>query len=222
MRTLVADAARFARSISTAPGAREVWDQLKVLAAQGGFSDLVVLRRALDLPDSGRTTVLEGDATLNVAVSQSDFVRALNDLSPFSLSEARAERQIAAAVQIAGDGWVIPVLSPNARGIVVFAGSKPDMSPLLSSVLHLLAILAFARVEELLTGVSSNRHGLTAREIECLRWVARGKTDREIAEILSVSPRTARFHVENVKTKLNVETRVHAVAEAIRRQLIAA
>jgi DNA-binding CsgD family transcriptional regulator len=139
------------------------------------------------------------------------------------LQEARTgARNLRGAAQVAGDGWVVPILTATGRGVAVLAGPKPDMSPLLASVLHLLSILAFTRVEELLTGVSSNKQGLTAREIECLRWVARGKTDREIGEILSVSPRTARFHVENVKTKLNVDTRVQAVAEAIRRQLIAA
>ena len=63
---------------------------------------------------------------------------------------------------------------------------------------------------------------LTARELECLRWVSVGKTDSEIAVILSIKPRTARFHIENAKRKLGVATRVQAVAEAMRLQTIAA
>jgi DNA-binding CsgD family transcriptional regulator len=221
MRTLVAEAARIARAISTSPDPREMWTQVKTFALEHGFRELAVLRRGVDLPPSVGSTVLYGDALQSIVVTHDDFVNALVSLAPFSLGEARA-RNLRDAANAGADGWIIPVLTPLARGVVIVTGPKPDMSPLLSSVLHLLSILAFARVEEHITGVSSNRQGLTAREIECLRWVARGKTDREIAEILSVSPRTARFHVENVKTKLNVETRVHAVAEAIRRQLIAA
>ena len=44
----------------------------------------------------------------------------------------------------------------------------------------------------------------------------------EIAVILSIKPRTARFHIENAKRKLGVATRVQAVAEAMRLHTIAA
>ena len=63
---------------------------------------------------------------------------------------------------------------------------------------------------------------LSPRETECLRWAALGKTDNEIGTILSISPRTARFHVENAKRKLGVATRIQAVTAALRRGMIAA
>ena len=53
---------------------------------------------------------------------------------------------------------------------------------------------------------------LTAREREILGWVARGKTNSEIAELLWVSPSTVRKHLENVYAKLGVNTRTAAVA----------
>lgn len=56
---------------------------------------------------------------------------------------------------------------------------------------------------------------LTPREGEVLRWVARGKTDREIAALLGVSPRTVNKHLEHVYIKLGVETRTAAVMRAI-------
>ncbi len=52
---------------------------------------------------------------------------------------------------------------------------------------------------------------LTAREHEVLRWLAAGKTDRDIASILGVSPRTVQKHLEHVYDKLGVETRTAAV-----------
>lgn len=55
---------------------------------------------------------------------------------------------------------------------------------------------------------------LTAREREILSWIARGKTSREIAEILVVSPYTVRKHVEHILEKLGVPTRSAAVARA--------
>jgi DNA-binding CsgD family transcriptional regulator len=58
------------------------------------------------------------------------------------------------------------------------------------------------------------RTPLTNRESEILEWVARGKTTREIAAALFLSPHTVRKHVENILEKLQVETRSAAVARA--------
>lgn len=53
---------------------------------------------------------------------------------------------------------------------------------------------------------------LTGREQEILAWVARGKTNREIAEVLWVAPSTVRKHLENIYGKLGVKTRTAAAA----------
>jgi len=57
---------------------------------------------------------------------------------------------------------------------------------------------------------------LTAREAEVLRWIANGKTNREIAEILGISPRTINKHLEQLFPKLGVENRTAAAAKALR------
>ena len=53
---------------------------------------------------------------------------------------------------------------------------------------------------------------LTAREREVLAWVARGKTNGEIAQLLWLAPKTVGKHLENVYAKLGVSTRTAAVA----------
>ncbi len=53
---------------------------------------------------------------------------------------------------------------------------------------------------------------LTAREREVLAWVARGKTNAEIARLLWIEPSTVSKHLENVYPKLGVSTRTAAVA----------
>ncbi len=58
--------------------------------------------------------------------------------------------------------------------------------------------------------------GLTAREAEVLLWVGRGKPNRDIAEILGLSPRTVNKHLEGVYAKLGVENRAAAAAMAVR------
>lgn len=57
---------------------------------------------------------------------------------------------------------------------------------------------------------------LTPREAEVLLWLARGKSNRDIGEILSVSPRTVDKHLEQIYVKLGVENRAAAVAAALR------
>jgi len=59
-----------------------------------------------------------------------------------------------------------------------------------------------------------NAEGLTEREVEILGWVARGKTNQEIAALLVVSPHTIRKHLEHAFDKLRVHTRTAAVARA--------
>ncbi len=55
---------------------------------------------------------------------------------------------------------------------------------------------------------------LTSRELEVLRLVARGLTNQEIAAQLTISPATAKTHVSNVLTKLDLRDRVHATVLA--------
>jgi DNA-binding NarL/FixJ family response regulator len=55
---------------------------------------------------------------------------------------------------------------------------------------------------------------LTPRETEVLSWLAKGKTNRDIADILGMSPRTVNKHLEHIYEKLGVETRTAAVAAA--------
>lgn len=57
---------------------------------------------------------------------------------------------------------------------------------------------------------------LTSRESEVLLWISRGKSNREIGEILTISPRTVNKHLEQVFVKLGVENRASAAARAVR------
>ncbi len=56
---------------------------------------------------------------------------------------------------------------------------------------------------------------LSVRELTILNWMKNGKTNWEIAQILSLTERTVRFHVESIFSKLDVTSRSQAVATAI-------
>ena len=58
-----------------------------------------------------------------------------------------------------------------------------------------------------------NSLNLTAREAEVLLWIAKGKTNRDIGEVLGTSPRTINKHSDNIYKKLGVENRTSAAAK---------
>ena len=62
----------------------------------------------------------------------------------------------------------------------------------------------------------SSELGLTSREGEVLSWLSKGKTNRDIAQILGLSPRTVDKHLEQIYAKLGVENRTAAAAVATR------
>lgn len=56
---------------------------------------------------------------------------------------------------------------------------------------------------------------LLQRELDCLQWSAAGKTKWEIGEVLAISERTVKFHLDQARHKLNCTNVVHAVAKAL-------
>lgn len=61
---------------------------------------------------------------------------------------------------------------------------------------------------------------LTDREKEILSWLMEGKSSWDIGQILSISERTVKFHVNNICIKLNAVNRTHAVAKAILNKIL--
>ncbi len=76
------------------------------------------------------------------------------------------------------------------------------------------------RIAEIRAGAEerllAQRHALTDREAEVLLWISRGKANREISEILCISPRTVNKHLEQVFAKMGVENRASAAAAAVK------
>ena len=83
--------------------------------------------------------------------------------------------------------------------------------------LQIASMFAHQRCCEIggLTDATSSKRSLTPREIECLRWVLKGKSDSDIGAILGISPTTVHFHVERVKKKLGLKTRTQAAATVV-------
>jgi len=84
------------------------------------------------------------------------------------------------------------------------------------SLLHLLAMLFHSRARLLfLPNRCVGGVVLSPREYECLEWSVRGKSAWEIGCILGISRRTAAFHLDNARRKLDVRTVSQAVAKLV-------
>jgi DNA-binding NarL/FixJ family response regulator len=69
-------------------------------------------------------------------------------------------------------------------------------------------------------GAAAVTTGLTPRELDVLRLLVEGNSDREIAAALFIGARTVQTHVANLFTKLGVNARAEAAAVAVRRGLV--
>lgn len=67
---------------------------------------------------------------------------------------------------------------------------------------------------------SSSKEQLTERELQVLRFLVDGHSDREIAKLLDVAPMTAKNHIKNIMSKLNVKNRTSAILRAHELRLI--
>lgn len=108
-------------------------------------------------------------------------------------------------------------LHASARCAFAVAGRRLDcflVSPLGAN--ELLFRLAETHDTDADKTTLQRAHALTARESEVLLWISRGKSNRDIGQILDISPRTVNKHLEQVFVKLGVENRAAAAAVAVR------
>jgi ATP/maltotriose-dependent transcriptional regulator MalT len=117
---------------------------------------------------------------------------------------ARARVLVAQACKALGDDDAFVLELDAARSTFGELKAAPDVS----------------RVDSLSKGARTATHGLTTRELEVLRLVATGKSNREIAASLVISEHTVARHVQNIFTKLGVASRTAAGAFAFEHDLV--
>jgi DNA-binding CsgD family transcriptional regulator len=96
-----------------------------------------------------------------------------------------------------------------------------ELEGALAAFRNLGALPDMARVEDLMDGsAAAETHGLSTRELEVLRLVVAGKSNREIASTLVISEHTVARHVQNIFAKLGVSSRASATAFAFEHDLV--
>jgi LuxR family transcriptional regulator, quorum-sensing system regulator BjaR1 len=122
-----------------------------------------------------------------------------------------------------GQGFSTSLVTLDGQGVgFSLSGQHCDNDPEMRGMLNLIATYATGRAIALKQEKIADRPIiLSAREREALQWAAEGKNDWEIGEVMSISEHGADKHMRSVRAKLGVINRTQAVAEGIRRGLIA-
>ena len=134
-----------------------------------------------------------------------------------------AQRQIVYEASEFGmrDGFVVPLVSLGARpAIIELAGTNKQLGTRDKAELQLAAVCTHSRLRAIWRPRKRYLPPLSKREREVLQWAALGKSDWEIGEILSISEKTANAHIENVKRKYGVTSRIHAVVKGMNSRAI--
>jgi DNA-binding NarL/FixJ family response regulator len=123
---------------------------------------------------------------------------------------ARIRLLLARAFRALGDEDGAALELDAARKVFVQLGAAPDVR----------AVDEMATPATTTTAAPFDTHGLSTRELEVLRLVASGKTNKTIAGELFLSEKTVDRHVSNIFSKLNVSSRAAATAWAYRHHLV--
>jgi DNA-binding CsgD family transcriptional regulator len=138
----------------------------------------------------------------------------------------RKQVQLLSEAREAGlkNGITVPLHGPLGKvAVVCFASQFDDANPRAQlSRLNVLASQFHVVFTNLAHGLQNNVKtvDLSAREKDCLNWVAHGKTSWEISVILDINRNTVDFHIKNAMDKLDATNRIAAVFKAIRLGII--
>ena len=193
----------------------------------------------------GIRTALEGQPDMRVAAEVGSVAEALEacarlrpsvvvldinlpDGSGVDAARALRERQPETAVLIltAYDDapYVMALAEAGARGYLLKSASDAEIVGAVRTVAGGGSVFAAEVVDVLLRRERGAAAGpfeeLTARELEVLRLVAAGRTNREIGAQLAISERTAQAHLSHIFDKLGASSRTEAVTVALRHGLI--
>ncbi len=154
-----------------------------------------------------RLPTVSGVDAIRQIVEESPHVRAL------VLSASGEEADVLEAVKVGATGYLLK--STPSEQIADAVRRVRDGEPVFTPSLAGLVLSEFRRV----ASIEPGEPGLTPRENEILRLVAKGYTYREIAEKLFISVKTVQNHVQNILTKLQLRKRYELMRYAIQKGL---
>jgi DNA-binding NarL/FixJ family response regulator len=136
--------------------------------------------------------------------------------------------KIIALTSFSEDDKVFPAIQAGAASYLLKDVSPDDLVDAIRAVYHGEARLHPDIIRKLMEQVSQTKNSsqqtiiqkLTDREVEVIRLVAMGRSNREIAQELFISEKTVKTHISNILGKLNLEHRTQLVIYAVKNNLV--
>ena len=156
------------------------------------------------------------------------YLLVVNDSGVVLWSTPQARRLLGLATEETGEPNLLPLdVRKWLAAAIQGENAAPQVSAMVSDNQVEFSFLARTGGNQYMLRITEERSvrpedrlrqqlGLTSREAEVLVWIGRGKSNKDIAEILALSPRTVNKHLEQIYTKLGVENRTAAAAVAAR------
>jgi NarL family two-component system response regulator LiaR len=138
------------------------------------------------------------------------------------IREVAPSTRVIALTSFADDEKVFPAIKAGAAGYLLKDVRPADLADAVRKASRGEALLAPSVAARLMQEVSGERPapaGLTERELEVLRLIARGMPNKQIARELVVSEKTVKTHVSNILAKLHLADRTQAALYAVREGL---
>ncbi|MEW7006280.1 helix-turn-helix transcriptional regulator [Lentilitoribacter sp. EG35] len=112
----------------------------------------------------------------------------------------------------------IPSIQPDGNLCLIGFGETPIRATPTNDAVRksMMAAHFMEKIVRIMMLCSKPDFELTSRELECIKWVAKGKTSNEIGAILSITESTVDKHVSAVCRKLNAVNRMQMIAKAVR------
>jgi DNA-binding NarL/FixJ family response regulator len=177
-------------------------------------------RQALDLLHQRHTT---GEPLPDVVLMDRQMPRMDGVAATEAIGRAHPDIRVVVLTSFGEVERVHAALAAGAAGYVLKDADPAEVATAITAAAAGEVHLDSAVARQLARRMAAPQAGLTsltAREREILTLVAQGQSNREIADTLVISERTARTHVSNVLTKLQLSSRTQAALLAIREGLI--
>lgn len=151
-----------------------------------------------------------------------DAIRRIRELVPATrilvLTASDDDGDLYRAIEAGANGYLLKEISVEevAEAVREVVAGRSPISPTMASKL----IEEFGALARRATRQDSSDPVLTARELEVIRLVAQGRTNRQVAAELFISENTVKNHVRNILDKLHLHSRVEAAMYAVAHRLL--